>query len=97
MADNDTTTKDGARPPREPMGPGLLIILGLGLVAVSAWCGGDYFNPPVAWKDRPNTVYFNGGAMLLAAAAALGAFVLAFLRYRKSKSKPEADPKPPVS
>jgi hypothetical protein len=97
MGDNQTVgappaapDQGPAQPERKPYGPGPLMVFGLALLAVGAWCGKDFFFPPEAWvkEQRSGWVWMNGAAMVAAVIAAVYSFVLAYIR---AKNGPEPD------
>jgi len=75
-----------ARP--QPYGPGLLMIFGLALVALAAYCFLDLFvrGMPEEWRKEGKDWYIqmNWVVMIASAAGAAYAFVLAALRSRKA-------------
>jgi hypothetical protein len=93
MAKLKRRTQDTDAPAKEPWGPGPLVLMGLFLVGLGAYCFWDLFIGGAAekWLQEGNDWYIplNWGVMLVSAAAAAYAFVLA---YRRSKKKAGAPP-----
>ncbi|MBE3100256.1 MAG: hypothetical protein IMZ44_24305 [Planctomycetes bacterium] len=76
-------------PPKpQPYGPGLLMIFGLGLTVLAAYCFLDLFvrGMPEEWRKAGNDWYIpmNWVVMIASAAGAAYAFVVAALRSRKA-------------
>jgi len=64
-------------------GPGPLMVFGLALLAVAAWCGYDLWSQEWYTKNELSKIIFNWGGMIVAAAAAVYAFILAAVRSQK--------------
>ena len=82
MAENEPQGQSEKRPAKEPYGAGLLILFGLGLLVIAAFCAKDYFWAGDKWKGEEWKVWWNGAAMIVAALVAIYCFVLAFIRPR---------------
>ena len=92
MADAETPPKAEPKPPREPFSPGVLMVMGLVLVVVAAWCGHDAFSKEEWRKEGADyKIWLNGGMMVAAVGAAVYAFVVAALRYKKTKAAKKPD------
>ncbi len=74
-------------PKREPLGPGMLILLGVGLLAIGAWCGYDVFT--MTEEKAGDTAYlvFNYGGLIGGPIGAVIVFVLAAVRSKKASGK----------
>ena len=85
MAENEPKKVPAGPPPRKPYGPGVLMIFGLALLAIAAWCAKDSFWPPESWikEQRTGTIWFNKIALIPSLLGAIYAFVLAAIRSRK--------------
>ena len=76
-------------PPKpQPYGPGLLMIFGLALTVLAAYCFLDLFvrGMPEEWRKAGNDWYIpmNWAVMIASAAGAAYAFVVAAVRSRKA-------------
>jgi hypothetical protein len=96
MADNPETPKPAARPAVQPYGPGLMIIFGLGSLALAYWFGRDFFFPPEMWvkEGRTVTIWINGAVMVGGVIGAIYCFIVAAVRSRKPAA-PADSGKPP--
>jgi hypothetical protein len=85
MADTETSQKSEPQPVREPVGPGLLIALGLVLLLVAAWCGNDFLFPKEQWKKEGTDykIWMNGGMMAAAVIGAIYVFIRAYIRNKQ--------------
>jgi hypothetical protein len=96
MAENEpkmppAETGTGKTQPAKPMyGPGVLMVIGLGLLVIAAWCGHDYFNPKEEWVKggHTGTIYMQFAGMVAFGAAAIYSFVLAAVRSKKPAAGP---------
>ena len=76
---------------RPPAGPGPMMVFGLGLLVVAAWCAWDLYSKAypsdpgakVEWADRPGTIFMNWGGMFAAVVGAIYCFVQAARRSKK--------------
>jgi hypothetical protein len=92
MADAQTPEKkEEAAIPREPAGPGLMIVAGLALLIVAIWCGKDFFFPAEDWIKEGKTfnIWFNGGGMTFSVLLSAYCFFQAIMRNRRA-AKPNA-------
>ena len=91
--------------PKQPYGPGMLMIYGLASLALAAYCAYDLFGGPAEeWRAEGKEWYvtLNWAVMILAILAAVYAWILAAIRAKKgigtptdempSKSDPPQDP-----
>ncbi len=92
MAEDDTNTGGADRPEKQPYGPGMLIIFGIGFLALggyvlyAVYLGGE----AEAWeKDEEHwKIYFNWGGA--AAAAVIGIYCVILAAIRSKKGMPDA-------
>lgn len=94
MAEGDTNTGGEGRPPKQPYGPGLLMIFGLVLVGLAVWCAYDLF---IAQKGEGDVTYklFNYGCLIVGGLAGVYCFILAVVRSKKGMPEPAAPAAPP--
>jgi len=94
MAEGDTNTGGEGRPPKQPYGPGLLMIFGLALVGLALWCSYDLF---IAQKGEGDATYklFNYGGLIGGTVAGVYCFILAAIRSKKGMPEPTAPAEPP--
>ncbi|HUU11140.1 MAG TPA: hypothetical protein VM431_11470 [Phycisphaerae bacterium] len=92
MAQNETSQNAEARPQKQPYGPGVLMVIGLFLVIIAAWCAHDYFNPKEEWvkAEQTATIYFQLVGMIVFGAAAVYTLILAAVRSKKGAGGPAA-------
>jgi len=86
-----------AAPKREPHGPGLLMIFGLALAALAAYCAYDLFGGSAEeWQSQGKEwyVHLNWAVMILAILGTVYAWVLAAVRSKKGIGTPP--PQPPT-
>jgi hypothetical protein len=98
MAENPPPTTGEQQPPRQPYGPGVLMMFGLACLGVAVWCGMDFFYPKEDWVKggQTGTIWMNGIGMTLFAVVAIYCFVLAAIRARSaSPDASRAPPSPP--
>jgi hypothetical protein len=94
--------KETGRPPRQPHGPGVLIVFGLALTAVAIWCGIDAFGAKGdEWREtgETTTLMLNYAGAVIGGVGALYCFVMAAVRARKGAGEAEAPfgpPQPPA-
>jgi hypothetical protein len=93
MAENPPQETKTPVPAKEPYGPGLMVVFGLVLLVVAAFCGRDYFWPSKEWEEAQWKVWFNGCAMVGGMGGAIYCFVAAAIRSRKKADEPK-DPAP---
>jgi len=74
---------------KQPYGPGLMMLFGLGLLIVGVFCGWDTFFPPKGWAQENWKVWFNAACMVGGAIGAIYCFAMAVVRSRKAA--PPAD------
>jgi len=99
MAEGDTNTGGEGRPPKNPYGPGMLIIFGIvffiigGYVLYALYPGGE----AAGWeKDEEYwKVQFNWAAAIVAFGAGICSFILAAVRSKKRMPEPAAPAAPP--
>jgi len=87
MAENQRATK-------QPYGPGMLMIYGLALLALAAYCAYDLFGGPAdEWRAEGKEWYvtLNWIVMVLAVLGAIYAWVLAAIRSKKGVGAPTGD------
>jgi len=89
MAANQPATK-------QSYGPGMLLLFGLILVGITAWCGRDFLRfseqGQTAWKERDLTyLIFNGVGLFMGGILAVVCFVLAAIRSKKGIGSPTDD------
>ena len=87
MAENPPATK-------QPYGPGVLMIYGLFLLALVAYCAYDLFGGPAdEWRAEGKEWYvtLNWVIMIVAILAAIYAWVLAAIRSKKGIGTPTDD------
>jgi hypothetical protein len=86
MAETDAPAKEESRP-REPFGPGPLMVFGLVMLLIALWCGKDFFYPSERWLKEESTgkIYLNGAGMIGSALAAVYLFLLAYKRNQKAR------------
>jgi len=75
------------RPPKRPYSPGVLLLMGIVLLALAAFCFHDVVYPANAlkqWQEEGATftIYLNWAVLFGAAAGAVYAFVLAAKRWK---------------
>lgn len=94
MAEEETKTGGQASPPKQPYGPGLLMVFGLVLAGLAVWCAYDLF---VAQKGEGDTAFqaFNYGGMIVGGIAGIYCFILAAVRSKKGMPAPAAPAAPP--
>ncbi len=94
MAEDETKTGGQGRPPKQPYGPGLLMVFGLVLVGLAVWCAYDLF---VAQKGEGDTAFqaFNYGGVIVGGVAGIYCFILAAVRSKKGMPAPAAPAAPP--
>jgi len=82
MAKSETNTGGQGRPPKQPYGPGLLMVFGLALLGLALWCIYDLF---IAQKGAGDTTFqaFNYGGMIGGAVAGAYCLILAAIRSKK--------------
>jgi hypothetical protein len=104
MADSKQAPEPAARAAPQPYGPGLMLIFGVGLLALAYWFGRDFFDPPEAWvkEGRNVTIWINGGVMVAGVGGAIYCFIMAARRSKKAaegasggSTAPADAPKPP--
>ena len=84
MEKTPMTGKEAVPTKKTRYGPGLLMVFGLALLVVAAWCGYDLSTREEWVKEgRTGAILFNWGGMIVAAAAAVYAFILAAVRAKK--------------
>lgn len=82
----------GAPPPKQPMGPGLLIVVGVGFLALAAVCGWDIYQVSQEGVDKTSTWYaFNYGGLVGGIAIAIYCFILGGIRWKKGIGVPPED------
>jgi hypothetical protein len=94
MAEDETKTGGQGPPPKQPYGPGLLMVFGLVLAGLAVWCAYDLF---VAQKGEGDTAFqaFNYGGMIVGGVAGIYCFILAAVRSKKGMPTPVAPAAPP--
>jgi len=87
MSTNPTAGNESAPPTPPRYGPGLLMIFGLALVAVAAWCAWD-LSAKEDWvkEGRTGTIMFNWAAMVAGVVGAIYCFILAAIRAARKSS-----------
>ena len=84
-------------PKKQPYGPGILMVLGLFMLVIAAWCGYDLATKE-EWQEEGKTgaIVFNWAGMIVFGLAAVYAFVLAAIRSKGAAagSFPTAEEKP---
>lgn len=82
MAEGETNTGGQGRPPKQPYGPGLLMVFGLALLGLALWCTYDLF---IAQKGEGDATFqaFNYGGMIAGAVAGVYCLILAAIRSKK--------------
>ena len=84
--------------PKQPYGPGLLMIFGLALLALAGWCARDFLGisdrSREAWQTGEWTyLLFNGAGFVGGIGLAIYAWVLAAIRAKKGIGTPTDQPK----
>ena len=95
MAENQPASK-------QPYGPGLLMVFGLFLLALAAYCAYDLFGGPAEEEWGPGSgkewyVPLNWVIMIVTTLAAIYAWVLAAIRAKKGIGTPPAEGGEPTS
>jgi len=87
MAEGEANTGGEGRPPKQPYGPGLLMVFGLALLGLALWCTYDLF---IAQKGEGDAAFqaFNYGGMIAGGVA--GAYCLILAAVRSKKGMPDA-------
>ena len=84
MEETPMTGQEAVLTKKMRYGPGPLMVFGLALLVVAAWCGYDLWSQEEWYKkDELSKILFNWGGMIVAAAAAVYAFILAAVRSKK--------------
>jgi hypothetical protein len=87
MAKLKRPAKEDNRPAKEPWGPGMLLLAGLVLGGLAAYCFADLFirGMPEQWEQEGHGWYvpLNWVIMLVSVAGMVYAFVLAGVRSKK--------------
>ncbi len=98
MPDQPSESSAADRPEKQPYGPGILMVLGLFLLLVSAWCGYDLATKE-EWQEegKTGTIYFNWAGLIGFGLAAVYTFILAAKRAKGGTEGPAATggPAPP--
>jgi len=101
MTDQPSRETDTNKPAKQPYGPGILLLLGIGLLALAAFCFKDVVYPASKaeeWRQEGAvfTIYLNWAVMIGGALTAVYAFVLAAKRAKGSGAggTPSAPPRP---
>ena len=91
MPDQPPESSAADRPEKKPYGPGILMVLGLFLLLVAAWCGYDLATKE-EWQEEGKTtaIYFNWAGMIGFGIAAVYTFVLAARRATGGEERPPA-------
>jgi hypothetical protein len=73
------------QPEKQPWGPGMLLLIGIILVAVAAWCGYDLVKQGAerAQDDDTSWLIFNWGGAIAGGLGAIYCFVMAAIRSKK--------------
>ena len=84
MADNEPVQTQETPPPKQPFSPGVLMVLGLFLLVIAAWCGYDLYSKE-AWVKEGATykIVINWAGLVVFAIGAIYAFILAAVRSKK--------------
>ena len=95
-------TEQKTVPKREPHGPGILMLFGLALAALAAYCFYDVVYPAHAatkWQENSESykIFLNWGIMTLAVLGAVYVWVLAAVRSKKSADVPPAETHEPTA
>jgi len=92
MADNPKVGTQPEAPRSQPYGPGPLMVFGLGMAALGAYCFFDLFvrGMPDEWRKAGNDWYIplNWVIMIAAAIGAIYLFVLAAKRSKTPATPP---------
>lgn len=106
MADTQPEGQESAPPKPYAYGPGLLMVFGLGLLLLAAYCGSDLYykayapsdsGKPLEWADSPVTILMNWGAMVASVGGAVYCFVLAVIRSKKASGGDAGAGSPPAA
>ena len=94
MAEGETNTGGQGRPPKQPYGPGLLMVFGLALLGMALWCTYDLF---IAQKGEGDATFqaFNYGGMIAGGVAGAYCLILAAIRSKKGMPDAAAPAEPP--
>jgi len=92
MAENPNVGPQPEAPAVQPYGPGPLMVFGLGLLALAAWCFYDLFlgSSGEAWeaKGSAGTIWFNRIGMAGGVVGSAYMFILAVKRSKNSATPP---------
>jgi hypothetical protein len=97
MSDQPSPPPASDAPEKKPFGPGMLLLLGFGLLALAGWCFKDVVYPADAaeeWRKEGETfnIYLNWAVMVGGALGAAYAFVLAAQRWKTGGDGGQAPP-----
>ena len=97
MAENLPEDRTEDKPAKQPYGPGVLMILGLFMVVIAAWCAYDLATQEAWQKEgRTGAIAFNWAGLVIFSVAAVYTFVLAAKRSRgEAEAGGSALPPPP--
>jgi len=93
MADNEPVQTQETPPPKQPFSPGVLMVLGLFLLVIAAWCGYDLYSKEDWVKaEKTGTILMNWVGLVVFAIGALYAFILAAVRSKKGAAEAPKTP-----
>jgi len=104
MTDQPSREPAPGKPQKKPYGPGILMLLGFGLLVLAAFCFKDVVYPGDAAKEWQEegatfTIYLNWTVMIAGGSAAVYLFALAAKRSKGGAGEPtpadKADPEEP--
>jgi hypothetical protein len=89
MADVEKPDVTEKPPAKQPYGPGVLMVLGLGLLVLAGWCGYDlYAREEWVEEGHTGTIMMNWGGLIAGAVGSVYVFALAVIRSRKAAGTP---------
>jgi len=96
MSDQPSRQSEADKLQKQPYGPGVLMVLGLFMLIIAAWCAYDLATQE-AWvkEGRTGTILFNWGGLAVFSVAAVYLFILAAKRSKRG-TPGEASAPPPA-
>ena len=96
MAANETELNEEKPPEKRPFSPGVLMVLGLFLLVIAAWCGYDVMTKEDWAKEgKTGTILMNWIGLVPFGIGGIYAFVLAAVRSKRGAAEPPAPASPP--
>jgi len=86
MAKPNQPTKNPDKPAKEPWSPGMLLLMGIILLAVAIWCGYDLATQSDVKVGDKGWLITNWGGLIAGAGGMVWSFILAGVRSRKKPS-----------